>query len=221
MEQTCHRCCTTVSRQDAFCPVCGAPQLQFDSNEQAAPGEEGDAPGSAGRPGQVNWKVVLSACAQIAIPAGVLCALPLIAAGWLLWVVGAAGAVVLLYRRRRPMALLSARSGLRIGSLTGFIMAYVSIAVTAVLRVVQRFPMHRGGIIDSDYEELIRQAMSLYQTTPETQAQMRSFFHFFLTPDGRAAWSLMGIAWNTLFTILFAAIGGAVGVRMFAGRRVA
>lgn len=221
MEQTCHRCGSTVVRGDPFCPVCGAPQLHFDASEQAEPDENGDASANAGRPGQVQWKLVLAACAKVAIPAGVLCALPLIAAGSLLWVAGGACAVILLYRRKRPMALLNMRSGFRIGSLVGLIIAYVSIAVTALLRFAQRFPLHGGHSIDEEYEEIIRSSMTMFQTTPDTQAQMRSFFHFMLTPDGRAAWSLMNMATVTVLTVLFAAVGGAVGVRMFAGRRVA
>jgi len=129
--------------------------------------------------------------------------------------------VILLYRRKKPMALLTAKHGFRIGLLTGLIIAYVSIAATAILRVVQRFPMHIGNRIDDEYEQIIRQSMTVFQTSPETQAQMRSFFHFMLTPDGRAAWSFMNLATITIFTVFFAAIGGALGVRMFASRRLA
>jgi disulfide bond formation protein DsbB len=221
MEQNCHRCGTTVSRQDAFCPVCGAPQLHFDASEQPVFGEGTEPSATSGRPGQVNWKIVLGACAKIAVPAGVLCALPLLSPFSLLWVVGGATAVILLYRRKRPMTPLSARVGLRIGGLAGLMIAYASIAATALLRVVQRYPLHGGGSIDADYDEIIRQSMAYFQTTPDTQAQTRWFFHFMLTPDGRAAWSLMNMATVIVLTVLFASIGGAVGVRMFARRRAA
>jgi hypothetical protein len=221
MEQTCHRCGTTVSRVDPFCPVCGAPQLHFDETDQPVFGEGADPSAVPGRPGQVSWKIVLGACAKIAIPAGILCGLPLLAAGSLLWVGGGATAVICLYRRKRPMSLLNAKSGFRIGSLAGLIIAYVSIAVTALLRVAQRFPLHTGAAIDDEYEQIIRQSMTVFQTTPETQQQMKWFFHFMLTPDGRAAWSLMNMFTVTVLTVLIASIGGAVGARMFAGRRAA
>jgi len=221
MQDICHRCGSTVSRQDGFCPVCGAPQLHFDSSDQVALDENADTPGSAGRPGQVNWKVVLSGCARFAIPAGILCGLPLVSAGALLWVVGAASAIILYYRRKRPMAVLSTRSGLRIGALTGFVTAYVSLLLSALLRVIVRFPMHNAGSIDNEYEQYIHSVASNMQTTPETQAQLSAYFHFLLTPDGRATLSLMYIALVAVVTILIASVGGAVGVRMFAGRRVA
>jgi hypothetical protein len=119
------------------------------------------------------------------------------------------------------MTLLSTKGGFRIGALTGFLIAYVSIAVTAILHVVQRFPLHAGAVIDGTYEELIRDSTSMFQTSPETQAQMLSFSRFLLTPDGRAAWSLTNMATLVAFTVVIAACGGALGVRMFAGRRVA
>jgi len=221
MEQTCHRCGTAVSRQDAFCPVCGAPQLHFDESEQAAYVEGIDASAKNGRPGQVSWQVVVGLCARIAVPAGILCALPLLSLCSLIWIVGGASTVVFLYCRKRPMTLLSTKGGFRIGALTGFLIAYVSIAVTAILHVVQRFPLHAGAVIDGTYEELIRDSTSMFQTSPETQAQMLSFSRFLLTPDGRAAWSLTNMATLVAFTVVIAACVGALGVRMFAGRRVA
>jgi hypothetical protein len=221
MEQSCHRCGTAVSRRDAFCPVCGAPQLHFDESEQAAYAEGAEAAVNNGRPGQVSWKIVIGLCGRIAIPAGILCALPLLSLCSLIWVAGGASMVIFLYCRKRPMTLLSTKGGFRIGALTGFVIAYVSIAVTAILHVVQRFPLHAGAVIDETYEELIRSSTSVFETSPETQAQMQSFFHFLLTPDGRAVWSLTNMAFLVAFTVVIAAIGGAVGVRMFAGRRVA
>ena len=221
MQQTCHRCHSTVSREDAFCPVCGAPQLNFDAAEQAAFNETGELSETSSRPGHINWKVVLGACAKAAVPAGVLCALPVLSAGSLLWVFGAATAVILLYRRRKPLTVLSTRSGFRIGVLTGLIIAYVSLGVSALIRVLQRFPMHLGRTIDDEYDQLIHQSMTVFLTSPDTQAQMRPFFHYMLTPDGRATWSLMNMATITIFIVFLASIGGAVSVRLSMTRRTA
>jgi hypothetical protein len=221
MDQVCHRCGTSVSREDTFCPVCGAPQLNFDLSSQEPADAATEPHATPGRPGQVNWKDAIGAAVMVAIPAGILCGLPLLAAGSLLWVMGGASLVILLYKKKRPLSLLNARSGFRIGGLTGLAIAYVSVAVAAILHVVQRFPMHIGDKIDSEYEEVISQSMTVFQTSPETQAQMRSFFHFMLTPDGRAAWSFMNMVTVTVMTIFLAAIGGYIGVRLFAGRRLA
>ncbi len=220
MEQTCHRCGTSVSREDTFCPVCGAPQLNFDVSMQESP-ESGEPSTLHARPGQVRWRDAIAAAILVAVPAGILCGLPLLAAGSLLWVMGGSSLAILLYRKKHPMAPMTAKHGFRIGILAGLVISYVSIAVTSILRVVQRYSMHKGDVIDSDYESVISQSMTMFQATPETQAQMRSFFHFMLTPDGRAAWSFMNMLTVTVMTLLFAALGGYVGVRLFRVRRLA
>ena len=223
MEQLCHRCSTAVSREDAFCPNCGAPQLNFDASEQLPFGENSDATAAETRPGHVHWRIALTACAKIAIPAGVLCGL--LPEGSLIWVLGGATGVILLYRRKRPTSTLTARNGLRIGGLSGIIIAYVSMLVTAVLRVVQRYPMHVGKMLDEGYEQIIQlstgQSAAIFQGNPAAQAQMKSIYQFMLTPDGRAAYAFMGMVAAAVMTVLLAALGGALGVRLSAIRRTA
>ena len=221
MEHMCHRCSQSVSAADTFCPHCGAPQLHFDASSRDEQSNGQAQPLHQGRPGQISWHDAIVSSFLIALPAGILCGLPLLAAGSLLWVMGGASLVILLYKKKRPMALLNGRSGLRIGSLAGVLIAYISVAVAAFLRVLQRFPLHIGKTIDRDYEAVISQSMTIFQTSPDTQAQMRAFFHFMLTPDGRAAWSLMNMATITVMTVFFAALGGYIGVRLFSGRRLA
>lgn len=223
MQQLCHRCSTAVSREDAFCPNCGAPQLNFDASEQQPFDENGEASAVETRPGHVHWRVALAACAKVAIPAGILCGL--LPDGSLIWVLGGATGVILLYRRRRPTSTLTARNGLRMGGLAGIIIAYVSMAITAILRVMQRYPMHAGKALDDGYEQLIHlstgQSAAIFQGNPAAQAQMQSMYQFMLTPDGRAAYAFMGIIAAAIMTVLLAAVGGALGVRLSNVRRVA
>jgi hypothetical protein len=218
MEQTCHRCHHSLSRDTAFCPECGAPQLNFDGTAAQEFPENDPAANPADRPGHVNWRIALDACARIALPAGILSAL--VPSGILLWVVGGATAVIFFYRQKRPTVSISARNGFRIGSMAGFAIAYVASAVTAILGVVQRYSMHMGDSIDRAYEEGIARSAELLQSSPEAQEQMKSFFRFMLTPDGRATSSFGGLAMLAGVTVLLAAIGGAIGVRLFAPKRV-
>ena len=223
MEQLCHRCSTAVSREDAFCPNCGAPQLNFDVSEQQPFGENGDASAAETRPGQIHWRVALTACAKIAIPAGILCGL--LPAGLLIWVLAGSTGVILLYRRKRPTSALTARNGLRIGGLTGLIIAYISIAIAAILRMVQRYPLHAGRLLDDGYEQLIHlstsQSAAIFQGNPAAQVQTQSMYQFMLTPDGRAAYAFMGMIAAAIMTVLLAALGGALGVRLSTVRRTA
>ncbi len=223
MQQLCHRCSIAVSVEDGFCPNCGAPQLNFDASEQQPFGENGGASAVEARPGQVQWRVALAACAKIAIPAGILCGL--LPQGSLIWVLSGATGVILLYRRKRPTSTLTSKNGLRIGGLAGIIIAYISMAVTAILRVVQRYPMHVGRMLDDGYEQLIhlstQQSAAIFQGNPAAQAQMQSMYQFMLTPDGRAAYAFVGIIAAAIMTVLLAAVGGALGVRLSNVRRVA
>ncbi len=223
MQQLCHRCSIAVSVEDVFCPNCGAPQLNFDASEQQPFSESGEASAMDGRPGQIHWRVALAACAKVAVPAGILCGL--LPEGSLIWVLGGATGVILLYRRKRPTSALTARNGLRIGGLAGIIIAYISMAVTALLRVVQRYPMHVGKALDDGYEQLIhlstQQSAAIFQGNPAAQAQMQSMYQFMLTPDGRAAYAFMGIVAAAVMTVLVAAVAGALGVRLSTIRRVA
>jgi len=57
------------------------------------------------------------------------------------------------------------------------------------------------------------------QATPETQAQLRAYFNFLLSPDGKAFLSLTSSATAALAMVLFAALGGALGARIFVARR--
>lgn len=125
-----------------------------------------------------------------------------------------------LYRRRAPQFLLDTRSGLRIGTLAGLIASYTAVAVTAVWRVIARFVLHQGSEIDRFYDMVIQQSTALVQSSPTTQAQWRGYVHFLLSPDGRAAYTLMNSVTTSLGIILFSALGGALGVRLFAtGKR--
>ena len=86
-------------------------------------------------------------------------------------------------------------------------------AVTAILRVVQRYPMHVGRVLDDGYEQLIQlstsQSAAIFQGNPAAQAQMQSMYQFMLTPDGRATYALLGMMAAVVLTVLLAAVGGS------------
>jgi hypothetical protein len=139
--------------------------------------------------------------------------------GCCVWVVGGAILAIVLYHRRAPGFLLETRSGVRIGAIAGLIAAYSSAIATAVWRLFARYVLHQGDTIDQVYVSLIQQSTMLVQTNPEAQAQWHAYVQFLMTPDGRAAYTLMNIATTSLGIVLFSAIGGALGVRLLAARR--
>lgn len=126
---------------------------------------------------------------------------------------------IVVYHRRAPAFSLETRSGVRIGAVAGLIAAYSSVIATAVWRVFARYVLHQGNAIDELYDSVIRQSTALVQASPDVQAQWRAYVHFLLTPDGRAAYTLMNAATTSIGIILFSAIGGALGVRLLTPRK--
>jgi hypothetical protein len=221
MSLLCHRCGATLSASDLFCPDCGSPQLKF-----AQPESEGEYTGSrrdsaAPRMQGISWKEAIRAALTVAVPAGFLSAISVLSWGCCLWVVGGAVLTVVLYHRRAPSFLLETRSGLRIGAVAGLMASYSCVLAGAIWRVLQRYVLHQGNAIDEFYASVIQQSSALVQTNPDAQAQWQAYIHFLMSPDGRAAYTLMNAATTSLGIIFFSAIGGALGVRLLTARKSA
>ncbi len=219
MDAHCHRCGASLAPEDTFCSTCAAPQLRVDLPEDA---EVTAVAAERSRPLErrgTDWQKALRVALVIALPIGVLTALPGVSLGFLFWVVGGAATAVVLYSRRRPGAPLDGRGGFRLGALTGLFAAYISTAVVGGLQLLERYSLHLGPIIDREYTQRMEQSTAMVRTTVETEAQLRAYLHFLLTPDGRAAMSLAGAALTAVMTVLLAGLGGILGVRYFARRR--
>jgi zinc-ribbon domain len=222
MSPLCHRCGATLSASELFCPNCGSPQLKFAQQEEVESGSvTGRPPGAVARVQGISWKDAILAALLVAVPAGLLSAVSVLSWGCCLWVVGGAVLAIVVYHRRAPAFLLETRSGVRIGAVAGLIAAYSSVIATAVWRVFARYVLHRGDAIDQFYDSVIQQSTALVQTNPDAQAQWRLYVHFLMSPDGRAAYTLMNAATTSVGIILFSAIGGALGVRLLAPRKPA
>lgn len=215
----CHRCGEVLAESVLFCPNCGSPQVKFEAQADSEEGAAAPRPHPTPRPQGICWRDATIAALLAAVPTGILSSVSVLAWGCCLWVAGGAVLSIALYRRRVPGSLLDTRSGLRIGALAGLITAYTSIAATAVWRVFSRFALHQGTEIDQFYDSIIQQSNALVQANPEAQAQWHNYVHFLLTPDGRAAYTLMNAATTSAAIILFSAAGGALGVRLFAAQK--
>jgi hypothetical protein len=167
----------------------------------------------------ISWKDAILAALLVAVPAGLLSAVSVLSWGCCLWVVGGAVLAIVVYHRRAPAFLLEIRSGVRIGAVAGLIAAYSSVIATALWRVFARYVLHQGSAIDQFYDSVIQQSSALVQTNPEAEAQWHSYIHFLMSPDGRAAYTLLNAATTSVGIILFSVIGGALGVRLLAPRK--
>ena len=220
MSLLCHRCGATLDAAELFCPVCGSPQLRF-AQQSEPDGEYAGARTSttALRAQGISWKHAIRAALLVAVPAGFLSAVSVLSWGCCLWVVGGAVLTIVIYHRRAPGFLLEIRSGLRIGAIAGLIAAYSSVIVTAIWRVVQRYVLHQGYAIDQFYDSVIQQSTAVVQTSPDIQVQWQAYIRFLMSPDGRAAYTLINAATTSLGIIFFSALGGALGVRLLAPRK--
>ena len=220
MNLLCHRCGANLSASDMFCPNCGSPQLKFAQQEEGETAYGGGRPpGAPPRAQGISWKDAILAALLVAVPAGLLSAVSVLSWGCCLWVVGGAVLAIVLYHRRAPGFLLETRSGVRIGAVAGLIAAYSSVIATAIWRVFARYVLHQGYAIDQFYDAVIQQSTALVKTNPDAEAQWRANVHFLMSPDGRAAYTLINAATTSVGIILFSAIGGALGVRLLAPRK--
>src|SRR3984957_11214723 len=220
MTLPCHRCGATLSASELFCPNCGSPQLKFAQQEEGETTSAGvRPPGAPPRAQGISWKDAILAALLVAVPAGLLSAVSVLSWGCCLWVVGGAVMAIVLYPRRAPGFLLEPRSGVRIGAVAGLSAAYSSVIATAIWRVFARYVLHQGYAIDQFYDSVIQQSTALMKSNPDAEAQWHAYVHFLLSPDGRAAYTLMNAATTPLGIILFSAIGGALGVRLLAPRK--
>jgi hypothetical protein len=222
MNLLCHRCGATLSASELFCPDCGSPQLKFAQQEEVDGDQIGSrTPGTVARSQGISWKDAILAALLVAVPAGLLSSVSVLSWGCCLWVVGGAVLAIVVYHRRAPAFLLETRSGIRIGAIAGLIAAYSSVIATAFWRIFARYVLHQGYAIDQFYDSVIQQSAALVQANPDAEAQWRTYVHFLMSPDGRAAYTLMNAATLSLGIILFSAIGGALGVRLLASRKKA
>jgi hypothetical protein len=220
MSLLCHRCGATLGASELFCPVCGSPQLKFAQQDETE-AEHSGAPalGTMPRAQGISWRDAILAALVVAVPAGLLSAVSVLSWGCCLWVVGGAVLAIVVYHRRAPAFILETRSGVRIGAITGLIAAYSSVIATALWRVFERYVLHQGTAIDHFYDAVIQQSTALVQTNPDAQVQWQAYVHFLMSPDGRAAYTLLNAATTSLGIILFSAIGGALGVRLLTPRK--
>ncbi|MFZ0662044.1 MAG: hypothetical protein WAM66_05080 [Acidobacteriaceae bacterium] len=219
MEQVCHRCGVTVHESDPFCPQCGAPQLRYEAPEEPAPSSS-NVPTqrlTMRSPDAIRWRDAVRAAAIIAVPAGLLSSRVGLEAIWAVWLIVGGMTVISIYRRRTGM-LPTGRMGWRIGALLGLFTAVIATAVDGISLVVQRFALGQGGVLDQRYRDAVQLSTKMYvdlfaSSNPEMAAAITKAEHFWFTPGGPAAMVLVNAAGLTIFMLLFAAAGGALGAR--------
>ncbi|MDE3105244.1 MAG: hypothetical protein KGK08_08730 [Acidobacteriota bacterium] len=204
----------------AFCPQCGAPQLQLPEQFLAEPEPAGSTTGALPPPNphQVEWRTAILCAALVGGIAALLAVIGTRVAPASLvstiWVLTAPVTALTLYQSRRPLAWMDARVGARIGVLVGLaLVTCVSVAM-AIAGLVARFGLHAMGQFDAELTAQLQGQLERAATaaTPLPPELIRTF----LSPEFRVGMMLAGIGLMATVVLVLSTIGGAVGgmVRM-------
>ena len=227
MELTCTRCHRTVLKENCYCPTCGLPQLVFATEHipEAEDSQKEEERVVVRDAGSVEWRVAARGVLLLAIPASLLCCglSPLGELG-VMWMATAAAWAVFLYTRRQQAPWITLGAGARIGLVTGIIAGWLAFAINGCTLFVQRFFLHEAAQMDSEYAGLFinafqqRTQQSLAQMGQADAAQAQPIFAgmqaYLLSPAGRAGMWAGSLIVSSLFLLLFAVCGGAIGARM-------
>jgi hypothetical protein len=227
METTCSRCHQTVEEGTSFCPYCGLPQLTYDAETAPEAGVQPVRWNDAVRDASsVAWRPALRSAFVLAIPAGLAAAF-LDIPGLLIMGISGAWAVSLYMRSRRP-AWITIGAGARIGLAFGIIAGWLAFAAAGGALFLQRYAMHQGDQIDTEWKQSIAMQQELSDkffssvaslNTPEAQKAREQNQAFMLTPEGHAGRIISGLAFSSFLFALFAMAGGALGARMQVRRK--
>ena len=229
MEITCNRCHQIVQADNCYCPACGLPQLVYaaDSATTASQGERW--PEAVRDASSIDWKQAMRASALLAVPAGLLSSgvSPLSGLG-MFWMAAAAAWAVVLYLRSQRPAWITIGAGARLGLVTGLFAGWLAFTVSGGWLFAERTVLHKANEIDSVYRVVVdtfeqRKNDTITGMTAPDAAQVRSSLAsieaLLGSPEGHAGIWAFSLVCNSMFLVLFAVAGGALGARLVARSR--
>lgn len=228
MEMLCNRCHQAVEAGASFCPSCGLPQLVYDNENE--PAETGGQPArwnEAVRDASVvAWKPAMRWAVPLAVPAGIMCAF--LGLPGLLLIAFAGAWAVSLYTRHQQPAWITLGAGARIGLVLGIVAGWLAFAASGGALFVERYGLHKGSQIDSDWKQYVDLEMQLSQqfssfagpsNTPQAEQFRKEWEALLLSPEGHAGMITSELAFTSFLLAMFAMLGGAFSARMQIRRR--
>lgn len=227
MEMTCSRCHQVVPADSCFCSACGLPQLVYSVDGDSAPAAAERWPETARDASSIDWKPGMRAAVALAVPAGLLSSgiSPL---SWLgvFWVTGAAAWAVVLYMRSQRPAWITMGAGARIGLVTGLIAGWLAFGVSGTGLFVKRVALRQGNQMDAEWREIVETteqkvqqvALQAGASADVAQVEVKGQRNLMLSPEGHAGFATTSLFIFSLFMVLFATVGGALGARTMGKR---
>jgi ribosomal protein L37E len=229
MEITCTRCHETVLTGNRYCSACGLPQLVYTPDAvsgKTQPAQWNEAVRDAST---VDWKPALRLALMLAVPAGILSSgASEMGRFGLLWMAVAAAWAVVLYVRGQQAAWITIGAGARIGLVTGLLGGWLAFGASGGALFIERYLFHQSGQMDAEWKTYIiagdQKVLQLVEGMgPEFVAQMQASQAqnqpWRLSPEGRAGSTAFSLASYSVFLVLFAVAGGALGARWMARSR--
>ena len=229
MEISCNRCHQIVQAENCYCPACGLPQLVYAADGATAVSQEERWPEVVRDASSIDWKPKMRSALLLAIPAGLLSSgvSPLNGFG-MFWMAGAAAWAVVLYIRSQRPAWITVGAGARLGLVTGLLAGWLAFSVSGGWLFAERTVLHKANDIDSVYKIVIdafeqKKNDAIAGMTAADAAEVRPSLArietFLLSPEGHAGIWALSLTFNSMFLVLFAAGGGALGARLLARSR--
>ncbi len=226
MHEFCHRCGGELPAGDGtspFCPHCGSPQIYLQAYEEQTGAPDADSTGAVPPPNprQVEWKTAIRCAALVGGIAAVLC---LMAArveavtllSWL-WTISGSLIALALYQRRRPLALMDAGIGARIGIVVGLALVTFLAVAMAAGGLVARYELHSMAGFDAELTQMLHMQIEKAAATAPQPPEMLRFLY---SPEVRAGMMLAGFAMVSGLLLLLSTLGGAVGGLLRTRRKV-
>lgn len=200
------------------------PQLVYSAEDA---GEQNQA--DRGEPvvrdaGSINWKPAMRAALMFAFPAAILSSAfsPLEILS-LFWMVGAAVWAVAVYMRSQRPAWITIGAGVRIGLVTGLLAGWLAFGANGSALFIARYALHQSSQIDAGWkaqvaatEQMSQQLTGWMDTEDAAQAEamQKQMADLWLSPAGHAGLQTFSFALSSLFFMLYAMAGGALGARL-------
>jgi hypothetical protein len=164
--------------------------------------------------GVVRWELAWKGALLCGVGAAVLSAIPIVAIGCCLWMLGAGALAVTLYRRHLPDTVITPGMGMKIGALTGLFGWLLNAVVTALSFVVG----HTSGDMRQVMEEQMRKQMGS-TPDPKVQQMMQQMLEWISTPQGMATMIVLVLIFMGVIFLFISAAGGALGASLSGRRR--
>ena len=229
MEITCNRCHQIVQADNCYCPACGLPQLVYAADSATAASQGERWPEAVRDASSIDWKQAMRASALLAVPAGLLSSgvSPISGLG-MFWMAAAAAWAVVLYLRSQRPAWITIGAGARLGLVTGLFAGWLAFTVSGGWLFAERTVLHKANEIESVYQVVVdtfeqRKNDTITGMTAPDAAQVKSSLTsieaFLGSPEGHAGIWAFSLLCNSMFLVLFAVAGGALGARLVARNR--